>query len=450
MINNATEGMTTMATAAKTKINAKAKLHIVNSSNTICFCNAGTLDKRAFTMMGLSAKPDSETAIGFFGTGFKYAIATLLRLNHEVRIVSRSNGKPTEYTFDLIGDKFRDKDITCIRCTTSDGDMFELPFTTHLGINWKAWQAYRELYTNVKDENGDVHLVCDEASMYDHSSNDGVQVIVTGRDIVGIYNEHDKYFLSAPTVATGYRMRAVSKRAEHDNVVYYKTMYTGTKLEKPTYFTYDYVKTVELTEDRTLADTWYIRHHIAEIWLAHMDYDQLVEYLPKIANQDYYEYGIEIGYIDVSEDFHKACAYLTKYNRPMPMWARDAYTKKLPFDQQVDVYTPTRHERVMLKRALAVLRQHKHCIDDAADKLILCASLPNDILGYYKLGIIYIAKAAFDRGFEKLLGTLYEEHLHMIEGCEDMSREMQNILVDKCANLMLQVYEMEQEETSVE
>ena len=424
------------------KIN-KPKLAVVSNNDTksdskvVCFYNNGTFDKRAFTMMGLSAKQD-DTAIGFFGTGFKYAIATLLRHGCDIRVsVVDSMNKYTSYTFDTIGDKFRNKNIECIRCTSDDG-MFELPFTTHLGVNWKLWQAYRELYTNAKDEGGDVCLVDDK------DTGDGdICVFVTHPDFVKVYEQHDKYFLNEEAIATGNRMRCVPKRADHDNVVYYKTMYTGTRLDKPTYFTYDYTRTTELTEDRTLADTWYIRHHIGEVWLAHMSFDQLVEHLPKIANQDLYEYNIELGYIDGSEDFHKACAYLNKHNRPMPMWARDAYTKKLPFNQQIDPYTPTRHERTRLNKALTILAHHKHFIDH--DKLILCASLPDDVLGYYKQGTIYIAKEAFTSGFEKLLGTLYEEHLHMVEECEDYSRSMQNILVDKCANLMEQVYDIETE-----
>ena len=62
-------------------------------------------------------------------------------------------------------------------------------------------------------------------------------------------------------------LRCVAKKEDSDNVVYYKTMYTGTKLDRPTFFTYDYVSTDELTEDRTLADTWYIRTHIGELWV---------------------------------------------------------------------------------------------------------------------------------------------------------------------------------------
>ena len=411
-------------------------------NNAVCFYNNGTFDKRAFTMMGLSAKTD-EKAIGFFGTGFKYAIATLLRHGCTIRVVvytGRNNDKST-YDFNSAPGTFRGKEHDFVYCTYSDkygiaDDPIELPFTTHLGANWKLWQAYRELFTNAKDEGGSVCLVDGK------DSGDGdINVFVTGADFVAVHEQHNKYFLDAETLTQGHRMRAVAKQENSDNVIYYKTMYTGTKVDKPTYFTYDYTRTVELTEDRTLADTWYLRQHIGELWVSNMSYDMLIEHLPKIANDKYYEYNIDAGWHDGSADFHKACAYLNKMQRPMPMWARDVYTKQLPFDQQVELYTPTRYQRTQLDKAIRILAHHRHPIDES--KLVVCASLPNDVLGYYKADTIYIAKEAFDRGFEKLLGTLYEEYIHMVEQTDDMTRVMQNILVDKCATLMLQVYEME-------
>jgi len=403
----------------------------------ICFYNDGAFDKRAFTMMGLSAKPN-DSAIGFFGTGFKYAIAALLRHNCTVRVVTETD----TYDFSTAPGNFRGKEYQAVYCTVTsadgiDDDPIELPFTTHLGINWKLWQAYRELYTNAKDEGGSVERIDGTP----RSSIGDVRVYVTGDEFVKIYEQHDKYFLTAETIAQGSRLRAVEKHFDHDNVVYYKTMYTGTKLDKPSLLTYDYTKTVELTEDRTLADTWYVRSHIAELWLEHMPYDSLINYLPKIASDTFYEYNLDASYHTGSEDFHRACAYLNACQKSMPMWARDTYTKSLPFDQQVNLYTPTRYQLSQFWKAINVMRHHRMMIDP--DKITFCASLPNDVLGYYRKGDIYIAKEAFERGFEKLLGTMYEEYLHMVKECEDMSRNMQNVLVDQVASLMLAMYEME-------
>jgi len=420
----------------------------MNLATAVCFYNNGEFDRRAFTMMGLSAKADAATAIGFFGTGFKYAITTLLRHGCTVRIVA-SNGYDDMLTYDFNAapGTFKGKEQSFVYCSVSNesGDYeeqpFELPFTTHLGVNWKLWQAYRELYTNAKDEGGGVQLVNLPKDKGSCLRPGDVNVYVTGADFIKVYEEHDKYFLNQQSIVEGNRMRAVEKHFEHDNVVYYKTMYTGTKLDKPTLLTYDYTKTTELTEDRTLADTWYIRHHIGELWLANMSFDTLIEYLPKIASDTFYEYNLDTGYHSGSVDFHRACAYLVEHHKPMPMWARDTHNKSLPFDQQVDVYKPTRHQLSMYWKAIGMLHHHRMMID--ADKIILCVSLPDNLLGYYRQGHIYIAKEAFSRGFEKLLGTLYEEWLHMDKECEDMSRAMQNVLVDQIAAFMVEIQELE-------
>ena len=407
-------------------------------TNAVCFYNDGEFDRRSFTMLGLSAK-SNDNPIGFFGTGFKYAIATLLRNGLNVRIVTDDS----EYDFYTATSSFRDKEYTSIYCKILGVDnAIELPFTTHLGANWKLWQAYRELYTNAKDELGGVCL----ADFNGPRVAGDVCVLVGGDNIhnlIEVYNKHTKYFLPAehPTLADGERMRCVDKKHDSDNVIYYKTMYTGTKLDKRSYFTYDYTSTQELTEDRTLANPWMLREHIGDVWVLAMSYDMLVEHLPHIASSEYFESNLDVGYKTPSEDFYRACQYLNEHHKQMPMWARDLYTKSLPFDKQVLRYTPTRYQRLQLAKAVRILHHHKHMIDP--ERIVLCVSLPDDLLGYYRDAIIYISKSVFDHGFEKLLGTVYEEYIHEHDNTHDYSRKMQNILVDKCASLMLEVYEME-------
>ncbi len=413
---------------------------------TICFYNNGTLDKRAFTMLGLSAK-SSDEAIGFFGTGFKYAIATLLRHGAKVRVATNVDGVYTVYSFFIVRDKFRDKEHDFIYYSYElPGATFEneLPFTTHLGANWKLWQAYRELYTNALDEHGGVAVLEDVKGVGDVLELGDVVVYVDNcPEFVDVYNKHNIYFLDRPTLAETRRMRCVERVVEADSAIYYKTMFTGTKVDKMTYFTYDYKTTQTLTEDRTIADTWYLKNHISELWVEGMSYDMLIENLPRISRDDYYEYSLNHDYAVPSKDFIAACAYLIEHQRPMPMWARDVYTKTRPFSEQVVGYKPNRFQKTMLEKALAILKHHDCIID--TNKLVTCASLPENMLGMYRDGNIYIAKKAFEQGFTMLLGTLYEEHVHMSEGHDDFSPRMQNFLVDKCAALMEQVYAMEED-----
>jgi len=410
-------------------------------SKTICFFNNGAFDKRSFTMMGVSAKP-IDGAVGFFGTGFKYAIAVLLRhgcsISVSVRDDAGENGY-TQYTFSTIGDTFRDKDIEVIRCESQDG-ILEMPYTTHFGINWKLWQAYRELYTNcVLDERGGVRVV-DEDYQDDVGGVADVSIFVSGDEFVKVHEQHNKYFIPAdvPTLCASVDMRAVPRVENSDNVIYYKTMYSGTQMEKETYFTYDYISTQRLTEDRTIADTWCIRNEITDLWYNHMSRDMLIDSLPHVAKNHWYESGLSASNWGCGEAFKSACKYLIANHIPIPMWAMETYTHTLPFGQQINKYKLDDYHKTLLDRAIRVM---KH-LDMIVDRKLVCpcVSLPNEVLGLYRDGKMYIAKGAFDRGFTCLLGTLYEEWLHHTSKCEDLTREMQNKLVDRIATLMERIY----------
>jgi hypothetical protein len=73
---------------------------------TISFSNPGEIDMTAISVMGLSAK-ESDSAIGRFGTGLKYAVAITLRLGGQITIWSGLN----HYTFEAKHIKFRGTDI---------------------------------------------------------------------------------------------------------------------------------------------------------------------------------------------------------------------------------------------------------------------------------------------------------------------------------------------------
>jgi hypothetical protein len=417
----------------------------------VCFHNSGSLDHRAFTMMGLSAKADAKTAIGYFGTGFKYAIATLIRNGCSV-VINVKNKKTkdsyTQYTFYVHSDEFRDTKQDFIYCTAFDPNSgsiareFELPYTTHFGVNWKVWQAYRELYTNcVIDEKGGV-LVIDEHYIDDVGMPDDVCVIVTGAEFEKVHEQHDKYFINSEceTVAKTHRMRAVEKLHDSDNVVYYKSMYTGTHTEKPSLFTYDYISKVSLTEDRTLADVWYIKSHVGDIWVQSMSYETLIEYLPLASDKSFFESDLET-YQPLGDDFIAACAYLIKMRRPLPLWAHQLYIKSRPFDEQVNCVKLTKYQEKMLAKAARVL-EHNGCLVDVS-AIKICVSLPEDLMGMVQDHTIFLSSHVFEKGDMTLLGTLYEEWLHHAHNCEDMTRKMQNLLVDRVALLMQQVYVIE-------
>lgn len=110
----------------------------------LCITNLGEIDENALFLLGASTK-EGQGKIGFFGSGNKYAIATLLRLGVPFSIYSGMK-KIEIWTkgVDFRGEHF--DQIVINGSVTS--------FTTRMGPSWELWFAIREFYCNALDEGG--------------------------------------------------------------------------------------------------------------------------------------------------------------------------------------------------------------------------------------------------------------------------------------------------------
>jgi len=70
----------------------------------------GKLDLRSLTVFGLNAKPTTDTPIGYFGTGLKYAVAVLARNNIPITFWIDSK----KWTIEQDDTKFRDKSFKAL------------------------------------------------------------------------------------------------------------------------------------------------------------------------------------------------------------------------------------------------------------------------------------------------------------------------------------------------
>jgi hypothetical protein len=107
--------------------------------------NKGELDISSLILLGASTKRDSNNMIGFFGSGNKYAIATLIK--HGIKFAIYSGEEKIEIStedIDFRGVKFK-KIIIGGR---------ETSLTTDMGPQWQPWMAIREWVSNSIDEGG--------------------------------------------------------------------------------------------------------------------------------------------------------------------------------------------------------------------------------------------------------------------------------------------------------
>lgn len=220
------------------------------TERTIVFKTPGKLDLRALTVFGMNAKPNTNSPIGFFGTGLKYAMAVLARENLPVTI----------YTNDVMWEikanetNFRGKDFKAIQLFRHKKwlgtAVRDLPFTTEFGKTWELWQAFRELYSNTLDENGEAFISEENLGLEIESSY--TYIVVEGERFVQEYIDREKTFLpDAIRQQTNYEA-PVQVVERPSNAIYYRGIRVY-DLPKGTIskYTYNILCPVDLTEDRT-------------------------------------------------------------------------------------------------------------------------------------------------------------------------------------------------------
>ena len=287
----------------------------------VVFQNQGLIDIRAFTVMGINSKPNSDSPIGFFGTGLKYAIAVLVR--EGMSPVLWIGGD--KYTFTARREKFRDKDFDFIRMKTEKRHWFKpqytsLPFTTELGKNWKLWQAFRELESNTRDENGSTFLVDSQPKLGGgliEALDNTTTFIVEGDAFVDVFNNMDDIFLAPTDLNWVSKDTSVEILYGDSPYLYFRGLRVKDFPEpKRSKYTYNILEKTELTEDRTVKYEFEVMRAIAR-HVSQSDDEAFIEDMIT-APKEFWEHELSFDYIGraPSETFKRVLARnKTKANR---------------------------------------------------------------------------------------------------------------------------------------
>jgi hypothetical protein len=233
----------------------------------VVFETPGLIDMRAFTVMGAHAKPNTDHPIGYFGTGLKYALATILREGGEVvAFVGRDRFRFSRNPGTFRGSPLETVKMSRLKDGNSRETSYELPFTTAMGKNWKPWMAYRELASNTFDENGLIWTdddAGDDGDWYGDvgwlNGNEGrTRIVVVLDSFLGAYIGRDEVFLK-DGLRSGKGVQVIPGESD-------KLWWRGMRvldLPCPSLFTYNLLDPIELTEDRTLKYEHQARRAIA-------------------------------------------------------------------------------------------------------------------------------------------------------------------------------------------
>jgi hypothetical protein len=233
----------------------------------VIFNTKGKLDMRALTVFGLNAKPNTTNPIGYFGTGLKYAVATLMRSGHDITIWVGHQ----KWTIEVAESTFRGQEFKSLFLVRHRKMLppkkIPLPFTTELGKNWLPWMAFRELEANTRDEGGMTWM--HNLPSIVQGINGHTQIEVAGKPIVDAWLDRSIIFL----------VRSINIYVDDipDELeiwegpatgVYYKGIRVfnfppGTTSK----YTYNILRGITLTEDRTATEfdiLWRLAHAISK------------------------------------------------------------------------------------------------------------------------------------------------------------------------------------------
>lgn len=391
----------------------------MNGQNKVYFMNNGTFDLRCMLTMGLSVKSDN-TAIGFFGTGFKYAVAIILRNLGQIKITTKGeDGNFYVYDFFSRRENVRGQEVDFVYINDHvTGETISAGFTTRMGINWKSWQAFRELYCNCVDEKGVINS--EYVSGYDTT------IEVNCLQIAEALANKDDYILPAmEPIHVGKKCDIYDRQLPY---IYYRGI--AVLKRDDTAFTYNIKAHLDLTEDRTVKYDWYATEYIRDEIQA-TESEKIVE----VVNQaDCFERTISLNSnVATSQTFLKVCERLQKSDKGISESSRSLLKAKIIQDRNFPEFKLNEVQQQMEVKAKALLMLMDMAIDEYPIKYV--TGLGDGVMGRALDGVIYISEMPFNMGTKQLASTLMEEWVHLKTGCADFDRRMQNWLFDKILSL---------------
>lgn len=402
----------------------------------IIFENAGILDPRLITIMGVNVK-ETDSAIGYFGTGLKYAIAVLLRTGHKITIKTGSQ----QFSFHTSRDSIRGKEFEFVNM--NDGvRQTTLGFTTELGKNWDVWQAYRELWSNTRDESGHVYdgeeyklatRFSDEiVARGEAHEGPATTIQVSGPDIDRVHLDRGSFLLEGhPVDIANYGSTVAELFPVQGTGVFFR----GIKiydLPKPTAYTYNFLSEVQLTEDRTAKYPWMFDGWIKSLICNSQNSTYIME--STLRGEETFEGNLAFNLLDgkPGQSFMDVMEAQEKNIKLNPQ-ARSLYFTTMTKRAGPVLKDLSPVQKKMIEKASAFLLSMGYNI--AKYPLKIVDSLGAGVMGIAKNREIWLSEIPFSKGTKEVTATLLEEFLHLEYGFVDNSRTMQDWLLMKVISL---------------
>lgn len=375
------------------------------------FMNNGDFDVRAMMTMGVSAK-DNDNAIGFFGTGFKYAIAIILRGGGSVKISTISG----VYEFSKKSEEIRGKNFDLVMVNGESAG-----FTTHMGINWEPWMAYRELYCNAQDEGGEISDAI--------NTNYDTIIEVNSTEIYSAHHGKGNYFISGKIVLSTDEVDVY----EGGRPFFYCQGVAVKNAPDSALYSYNVKKRVDLSEERLARYEHQLLWPIRRAW---QNKCQDKAMLRKVIRRGDHAEAKEIGFdadFGASDYFVSVVGELMATDYGACESARSVVKEINEKSGDWPEFEMTIVQQKLMDKAISVLKAID--IDVKMYPVKTVTGLGDGVLGRALDDVIYISELAFQMGTKQLASTLMEEWVHNKTGADDFDRTMQNWLFDKILSI---------------
>lgn len=405
-------------------------------SRYLIFKNDGEISPQEIKTFGMSIK--KEGAIGFFGTGLKYAIAISVRLNEPIEIISGT----IKYGFIKCSEEVRGKsfdfiDMVCSPYDTlsMEGSYGRLAFTTHVGAKWEPWMCIREVLCNCIDEGGTFY------------ESDALPEPVAGTTFVvmsGLFVDIPQEEYALPDAIAAYAAKPILSTPTLDvynarsQFVYYK----GIRVElepKPYRYTYNVKGQLTLGEDRIVHA--YNVGYAMFMPIIRSDNEELIRYITK-ADKECGEGKITFSSCNVTayaaETTKRIIRETFKNDGALNTWAKEAAPALLTEDDHLELVKEavlTDKQTEAFAQAINKVKQYFSIFDYK----IRVVNMSDGIYGKAYTDHKMIALNANKLGSEnpeQIVKTILEEYLHLRFEASDYGRAWQEGALTMMCELM--------------
>lgn len=374
----------------------------LEQTNKTCFHTGGTIDPLSWEIIGMSAK-ESDSAIGQFGSGLKFAIAILLRTGHQIEIITEE----ATYSFATVNKIFRGKEFDIVTCNGK-----ELGITTDMGKHWDLWMAYRELVSNTMDEGG-IHYQGEPMAQ-------GSNIVVTGDDFAKLMSKHEEYFVGEREPLAECKKASIYRG---QGSIFYRGVRVGEV--KGAHHSYELHEALELTEDRTIKHEYTVKSAVARMITQELKDKKILRRILTLTKENW-EHSLDYDWT-WSAEMEEVVKDLWE-NAPTMLNSKVAalVRAKMPATGW-NTSPPDEDQQIMLDAAIHFLDKAGYPV--TAD-IVMVKNEDTQNIGFEFNGVIHLTRRAFEKGLFYLTSTLMEEHFHTL-GYNDESRRFENFLMEQ-------------------